>query len=271
MRNMRLPSCVVALTLLALSCLNEDIVRPPDCDGTLDVTEVVIVNPTTCTEKGTITLSVTGGKPPYQFSRNGLDLQTSNTFSNLTSGNHFITVFDVIGCVKDTMVVVDLPPTTDIGITIVSVTADDDCFSDNGAIKLGWTGTTDNAPVLYSFNGSEFTSTLEYSSLPPGNYDAIVKDKNGCTDTEFATVPRESTNTSWINQVKGIMISKCVGCHPGNGSPDNWSVYEDVFAKRSSVKSKVASGTMPPKSSVQLTETERALIICWIDDGAPKN
>jgi len=270
MKEFRLYSYVAFLIVLALSCVNEDIVRPPECDGTLDVVLVEIVDPTNCTEKGTVTISATGGTPPYEFSRNGLSAQASNIFSNLSSGNHSFVVFDALGCVIDTTVVVDLPSSSDLGITIV-VTADDDCFSDNGAIRLGWTGTTDNAPVLYSFNGSDFTSALEYDNLPPGNYDAIVRDKNGCTDTEFANIPRESTNTSWKNQVKGIMISKCVSCHPGNGSSDNWSIYGDVFAKQGSVKSKVASGSMPPSSSVQLTENEKALIICWIDDGAPNN
>ena len=41
---------------------------------------------------------VTGGTPPYQYSLNGIDYQSSNTFSGLTRGPHTVYVLGADGC-----------------------------------------------------------------------------------------------------------------------------------------------------------------------------
>ncbi|MBD8083728.1 T9SS type B sorting domain-containing protein [Chryseobacterium caseinilyticum] len=44
------------------------------------------------------TINVIGGTPPYQFSLNGIDYQSSNTFSGLTRGPHTVYVLSADGC-----------------------------------------------------------------------------------------------------------------------------------------------------------------------------
>lgn len=44
------------------------------------------------------TITVTGGTPPYQYSLNGFDYQSSNTFSGLTRGPHTVYVLGADGC-----------------------------------------------------------------------------------------------------------------------------------------------------------------------------
>ena len=46
----------------------------------------------------TATVNVTGGTPPYQYSLNGFDYQTSNTFTNLIRGLHSVYVLGRDGC-----------------------------------------------------------------------------------------------------------------------------------------------------------------------------
>lgn len=47
---------------------------------------------------GTITTTVTGGIPPYQFSLSGAGYKTSNVFSNLAPGTYYVRVKDAKGC-----------------------------------------------------------------------------------------------------------------------------------------------------------------------------
>lgn len=44
------------------------------------------------------TINVTGGTAPYQYSLNGIDYQSSNTFSGLTRGPHTVYVLSADGC-----------------------------------------------------------------------------------------------------------------------------------------------------------------------------
>jgi hypothetical protein len=44
--------------------------------------------------KGSITITMTGGIPPYQYSINGVDYQSSNVFSNLDAGQYTVRVRD---------------------------------------------------------------------------------------------------------------------------------------------------------------------------------
>jgi gliding motility-associated-like protein len=54
------------------------------------------------------TINVTGGTPPYQYSLNGIDYQTSNTFMGLSRGIHTVYVLGKDGClpvVKEFLIV----------------------------------------------------------------------------------------------------------------------------------------------------------------------
>jgi hypothetical protein len=43
-------------------------------------------------------LTVTGGTPPYKYSLNGIDYQTSNIFTGLSRGMHTVYVLSKDGC-----------------------------------------------------------------------------------------------------------------------------------------------------------------------------
>ena len=69
-----------------------------------------------------------------------------------------------------------------------------------------------------------------------------------------------------------LLALKCAisGCHNGdNGASRNWTVKTNVLANASEIKSRTQSGDMPRTGS--LSEEQKALIACWVDDGGLDN
>lgn len=83
-----------------------------------------------------------------------------------------------------------------------------------------------------------------------------------------------SGTKSFATDVKPLMLSACSSgsnCH-GTGSrkgPGELLDYTQISGDKSEIRSDVAAGRMPPRSS--LTTAEKNTIICWIDNGALNN
>jgi hypothetical protein len=215
-------------------------------------------------------VTASGNYPPFKFSHNGGTPQSTGLFSDIPPGTHSMSVIDRNECiVTQENIVVNTPASSTLALEISSITGDDACLSHSGSVTLNGTGS--NGTLLYSFNNSAFTSKATYSSLASGTYDAQVKDVDGCISSKSVTIERKNTNTSWVNDVRPILANKCVTCHPGGGTSDDWGKYSSVFSKRDKIKTRASAGTMPPAGNTQLTASEKALIVCWIDDGAPEN
>jgi hypothetical protein len=93
------------------------------------------------------------------------------------------------------------------------------------------------------------------------------------TDTA-TTVDCSGTAKSFSADVNPIIQATCTsnsGCH-GSGSnngPGELLTYSEIFNARLSIRSAVASGSMPKTGS--LTTAQKNAIICWIDNGASNN
>ena len=82
--------------------------------------------------------------------------------------------------------------------------------------------------------------------------------------------PAKSFATDVIPVIQGSCATS-QGCH-GAGSitgPGPLLTYSQIFDARSSIRSAVLSGRMPPNGS--LSVTQKSAIICWIDGGALNN
>lgn len=85
----------------------------------------------------------------------------------------------------------------------------------------------------------------------------------------------EGTSYTYSNDVAAIVNSSCAlaGCHVnGNtqGLPD-FTMYQNLFDRRSTVSSRVNAGTMPPSTSgITLTDAQKLIITCWVKAGAPQ-
>jgi large repetitive protein len=134
---------------------------------------------------GTITLgAVTGGRPPYTFSIDGGSFSSATNYTGLTAGTHTIVVRDVTNCSFTTTRTITTTP----GPTGHSVAATfSACSTPTGSVLISNVigGTS---PYTFSFNGSGFTSTNQYTNLAAGTYTFVIKDANGCTRNGAATV-----------------------------------------------------------------------------------
>jgi uncharacterized membrane protein len=89
------------------------------------------------------------------------------------------------------------------------------------------------------------------------------EEDKGCVSTYNATV------APIINARCGVS-----GCHNGSSSLVDLTVYENLKARIDNglVQTNVFElKLMPPASSTQLTEDEKAKIKCWMDNGAHQN
>lgn len=142
---------------------------------------------------GTISLSVSGGTPPFQYSIDGSTFQDSNTFSDLPPGGYMITVLDAEGfTLMSSQLTLSNP-----SILFVNTTVDGNNLTVNAN---GGTGT-----VMYSIDGINFQTSNMFNGLESGDYTVTVQDQNGCmanTDVsiQFTSTQDLATNISFSVQ-----------------------------------------------------------------------
>lgn len=127
---------------------------------------------------GTITLTVSGGTPPYTFFWRDDDNSTTNPVrTGLCAGNYSVLVRDATGC----DIWVDTTITEPAAKLKAACSADSStCGQCNGKVTITATGGT--APYTYSWPGGTLTN------LCAGTYTGTVTDANGCKDSCTVTV-----------------------------------------------------------------------------------
>lgn len=175
-----------------------------------------LVNYTTITPScipgndGSITVNVSGGLPPYQYSINGGAPQLSNTFTNLAAGTYTILVADVNDC--KVILVVTLANSMAPVFTTVTVTPET-CFGiANGNIDVVATG--GNGLITYTILPNNISNiTGLFPNLIAGTYTINAVDANGCSVSTIAIV------TSPAQLVLASISSTNITCNGGtNGS-----------------------------------------------------
>ena len=140
---------------------------------------------------GTITISGSGGTPPYTYSLNGGTFQTDNVFTQLLPGDYTATVRDVNGFARDAGIITISEPSS---LVVSSAVADD-------VVTISVSGGT---PFYeYSINGVDFQSDNIFNNVPNGAYTATVRDANGCLQTTSLVVAVNSlvASASLINDI----------------------------------------------------------------------
>ena len=123
---------------------------------------------------GTITITGTGGTPPYAYSRDMVTYQSSNVFSGLGAGNYTVYIRDAAATISSTSVTITDQP----GPTAMTVTPQGaGCDLTGGGLSVAVVGGT--APYQYSIDGVNWQSGSSFA-LSPGAYTVEVKDVNGC-------------------------------------------------------------------------------------------
>jgi hypothetical protein len=258
------------ITFLLSNCSSNDEPTVVNCATTdLAITLVSKTNPTNCTAvNGSISVTSTGGKLPYQYKLDAGPYGTAAVFNNLGGGTFIITVKDNNGCEKELSVTLDLPSGLTASVTLQ--TSNSNCLAPyNGAVTVAASG--GGGTYEYAIDGGAFGAANSFTELKDGNHTVTVKDvADNCTFEVSVTIGRLPTGVKYngVGQIKELFQSKCAGgsCHPNNG---DWFTYSTAFNNRSEIKSRTQSGNMPKVGT--LTADEKALIACWVDDGAPEN
>lgn len=161
---------------------------------------------------GKITLILSGGTPPYQYSIDGGASYLSNggVFTGLSSGTYSIYGKDSHGC---NLAGAQLNIQEPSSISIISeIVTDVICKgADNGTITI--TASGGNPPYVFSIDGGAtyVDNSGLFTGVAPGNYDVVVKDSKGCT---------QSGSTLVINEPTALVITdvtvKDVTCNGNN-------------------------------------------------------
>lgn len=152
------------------------------CTKTLSViitqsTEILIAyttTPITCygANNASLTVTLSGGNPPYTFVWNNLATSLSQT--NLSAGTYIITVTDNVGCIQTQTIIIPDAPVFTVNPIVSNVTCRG---ANNGSINLNLTGGITPVALTWS-DGS--TAGLIRNNLAPGTYTATISDGTPC-------------------------------------------------------------------------------------------
>ncbi len=171
------------------------------------IDSLTVGNPSTCgIPSGSITIHASGGTGPLLYVLNGTNSIT-NTFSNLSSGQYTLAVFDSLGCTTDTTITLTNGP----GITIDSVLIQaSSCGLNNALLEILASG--GQSPYEYSIlGGIGFDTTNLFPALYAGTYAIVVKDDSGCLDSTVVMITDLTPNVDSISSIPS-------DCDVDNGS-----------------------------------------------------
>ncbi len=195
--------------LFALPYSNEDNSFTPalESDGKISVEVGGKLALCGTNEKGSIILSVGGGKPPYSFRWN--TNETSQNRSNLKAGTYTVWVTDSEGSVHRENIVIQ-PPTPLILDPLVK--KDATCGSANTGyakigVKMGRNDFDKDSPP-YSVTWSNGLKDIwEADNLAPGTYTVKVADKFNCETSVSFVIKSENPGIIVSEQITNVSCS----------------------------------------------------------------
>lgn len=166
---------------------------------------------------GSITVSASGGTPPYQYRLGTAGIFSSNNvFSSLRAGSYRIYVKDTNGCALTSSAIIVTQPTAISGtVTKTNIL----CNGTKGTITVNATGGT--PPYRYSLNDSTvYQSSNVFTNLATGTYKVNILDSNNCKGTITSIVIAEPKITvSTTNVVCYGGSTGSVTINVANGAP----------------------------------------------------
>ncbi len=153
----------------------EDIVVPDPVVGTL-----LSTTNESCSGSfdGSVSISASGGTPPYSFSLDGSAAQTSGTFNNISGGNHTITIFDSQN--QSGNIDFNIEIATPILVEIVAVT--NPCGNNtNGSFGVVATG-GNGGTINITLNQNMTAPNNFFTGLSSGIFTIQASDPQGCVE-----------------------------------------------------------------------------------------
>ena len=144
---------------------------------TPDRPTVTVTQPSCSSPMGAFVISVQDTSFRYSIN-NGKNYNTYTKFSGLPEGNYLITARSPGGCVSSPKDTVHIGPSVSVPPRLKLTVTQPTCNTPTGTILIDTTIADSN--LLYSINGSNFTSTINYPNLQGGTYPVTAKNNTGC-------------------------------------------------------------------------------------------
>jgi len=182
---------------------------------------------------GSITVSLSGGIPPYVYSINGSAFQSTPTFSALPAGVYVITMRDSKGCTDVKTVSITQPGQLTVNVDIVNNVV---CYGTaTGEIFISVTGGTPG----YTYNWSNGVTTQNNLNVAVGTYLVTITDSKGCNAFGSATVSQPLALTVTVASARNLRcnndnsgsidLSVNGGVPPYNFNWSNGATTEDIY------------------------------------------
>ncbi|MFK7920945.1 MAG: gliding motility-associated C-terminal domain-containing protein, partial [Bacteroidia bacterium] len=167
---------------------------------------------------GEADILASGGTPPYEFSIDSLNFQTSGVFTGLLAGPHRVWVRDDSSCIRSIDFQLTQPDTLVITLdSLVNVDCNGNATAYIKASSLGG-----SIPYLYSLDGSVLQSSGRFENLRAGNYQLVVIDAQGCSDTMQIQITEPAVLSLTTSNTDVICYSEATGTAsvvPQGGTP----------------------------------------------------
>ena len=253
----------LVVPLILFKCTSDKGPSPQDCDSNPVTIQSINSTEASCgKEDGSLQVTVGGGDGTYQYSIDGVNFQSGNSFNNLAAGNYSVSVRDGSSCMVTGMASVE----SSSGLALTTQTTNAGCGVEGGSVTINVTG--GNQPYQYGIVGNTAQNSNVISNLAGKKYSVFAEDADGCR--VVATV-QVLNGTSLNNDVVPILQANCTlsGCHDGKSGLPDWNDKSKVIANASLIKQKTQDGTMPKGSTLPAKDIQT--IACWVDDGAKNN
>jgi gliding motility-associated-like protein len=177
---------------------------------------VVTTNASCGAANGTATLTgVTGGVAPYQYSFDGGAFGAGNTTSGLAAGTHSVVIRDVNSCT----LAITYTELNNSGPT-ASVTSSLNVLcngASTGSVTVVPSGGT--TPFTYTLTAPTVTNTTgNFTGLPAGTYNILVRDFSGCTATASVTLTQPTAVTLTVTSLPASCFGSATGTVSASGS-----------------------------------------------------
>ena len=162
---------------------------------------------------GSVTLSGSGGTPPYEYSKDGTTFQSSATFGTLAANNYTFTVKDAAMATATVEAAITEPA---VLLLEVDTKTDADAYGQHtGTVTLKASGGI--PPFGYSIDGTAFQSSATFGSLAAGPYTFTLKDAASATSTISVTITEPAFEIANIKAMNNFTPN-------GDGVNDKWEI-----------------------------------------------
>ena len=171
----------------------------------LGIASILTTDPSCYSSDGEITVYITGGTAPYNYSSstigNNFSFDTEYTFTNVSSGNYNILVTDSGLCNATGSITLNTPG----GLTVTSFAYSPSVCGDLGYVNVTlFGGSPDYIYTLSKVGGDTLVQTLSSSSwsfqnLSSGDYTLSISDDGPCEYTKSFTIEDDNTFTLTSN------------------------------------------------------------------------